>query len=200
MSRAAILGSSPAHIGWAVRFVLGGWDVAIWTEQRAPFEARLRDVQRHREGAPEHGALIPCDAVQDAIHGADWIMSEAALPEDAISPGAIRVGEGGSLGLAGIDPIELIPVVEVWGDDARRALPILTQIGMTPVLGPGGIVGALRHVVSETARRLVMDGASPEAVATVLGQGLAYHWAMAGTARDQDPEARLTRLLNAGRD
>lgn len=199
MNRAAILGNSPAHIGWAVRFVRAGWDVAIWAELLPLFQTRLTQVQALDAGGDALGAFVPCDAIEDALDKADWIMSEAPVLDDAVTPGAIRVGEAGSLGVAGIDPIEMIPVVEVWGPDARRALPVLTSIGMAPVLGPGGIVGALRHVVSETARRLVVDGASPEAVATVLGQGLAYHWTLANPAQDDEPEARLARVLRAAR-
>ena len=81
MSRAAIIGGGVIGGGWAARFLLNGWDVALFDPD--PEAARKVGAVLDRARAslpalydrplPPEGALRVCDTLEDAVRGADWV-------------------------------------------------------------------------------------------------------------------------------
>ena len=84
---AAIIGGGVIGSGWAARFLLNGWDVAVFDPGIDP-ERRVNavvDNARHSLPAlydralPAEGALTFCDTIAAAVAGADWIQE--SVPE-----------------------------------------------------------------------------------------------------------------------
>lgn len=85
--KAAIIGGGVIGGGWAARFVLNGWDVAVF-DPDARAERRTRAVLANARRAlpalydrclPEEGDLAFVSSLQDAVSGADWIQEN--VPE-----------------------------------------------------------------------------------------------------------------------
>ena len=86
MSRAAIIGGGVIGGGWAARFLLNGWDVALFDPD--PDAARKVGAVLERARAslpalydrplPPEGALRVCDTLEDAVQGADWVQESVS--------------------------------------------------------------------------------------------------------------------------
>ncbi|WP_370049858.1 MULTISPECIES: carnitine 3-dehydrogenase [Salipiger] len=86
MSRAAIIGGGVIGGGWAARFLLNGWDVALFDPD--PEAARKVGAVLDRARAslpalydrplPPEGALRVCDTLEDAVRGADWVQESVS--------------------------------------------------------------------------------------------------------------------------
>ena len=85
--KAAIIGGGVIGSGWAARFLLNGWDVAVF-DPAAGAERRLQAVLEHARRSlpalydralPAEGALVFCDTMADAVAEADWIQE--SVPE-----------------------------------------------------------------------------------------------------------------------
>ena len=86
MSRAAIIGGGVIGGGWAARFLLNGWDVALFDPD--PEAARKVGAVLERARAslpalydrplPPEGALRVCDTLEDAVQGADWVQESVS--------------------------------------------------------------------------------------------------------------------------
>ena len=85
--KAAIVGGGVIGSGWAARFLLNGWDVAVFdpaagAERR--LQAVLNDARRslpalYDRALPSEGALAWCPSVAAAVAQADWIQE--SVPE-----------------------------------------------------------------------------------------------------------------------
>ncbi|WP_224823282.1 carnitine 3-dehydrogenase [Cognatishimia sp. MH4019] len=87
MSRAAIIGGGVIGGGWAARFLLNGWDVAVFDPD--PEAARkINDVllgarralpMLYDRALPAEGRLTFCDTLEEAVAGAAWVQE--SVPE-----------------------------------------------------------------------------------------------------------------------
>ena len=85
--KAAIVGGGVIGSGWAARFLLNGWDVAVF-DPAADAERRLREVlddarrslpALYDRALPPEGALAWCPSVAAAVAQADWVQE--SVPE-----------------------------------------------------------------------------------------------------------------------
>lgn len=84
---AAIIGGGVIGAGWAARFLLNGWDVALFDpdpESERKVGEVLNNARRSLPGLydvnlPVEGALTRCAAIAEAVEGADWIQE--SVPE-----------------------------------------------------------------------------------------------------------------------
>lgn len=85
--KAAIIGGGVIGGGWAARFVLNGWDVAVFDpgpDAARKLEAVLDNARRALPGLgdvalPPEGRLTLCESLAEAVAGADWIQE--SVPE-----------------------------------------------------------------------------------------------------------------------
>lgn len=85
--RAAIIGGGVIGGGWAARFLLNGWDVAICDtdpDARRKIDAVLENARRslpaiYDAALPDEGVLSFHDDLADAVAGADWVQE--SVPE-----------------------------------------------------------------------------------------------------------------------
>ena len=83
--RAAIIGGGVIGGGWAARFLLNGWDVAVFdpstdVEGRVSAvldNARLSLPALYDRALPAEGTLVFCDSIAEAAADADWIQESA---------------------------------------------------------------------------------------------------------------------------
>ena len=87
MSRAAIIGGGVIGGGWAARFLLNGWDVAVF-DPDTEAERKIRTVidqarwalpMLYDRALPGEGRLTFCDSVAEAVAGADYVQE--SVPE-----------------------------------------------------------------------------------------------------------------------
>lgn len=84
--KAAVIGSGVIGAGWACRFLLAGWDVAVYDPAPAAGE-RLEKVLEDARRAltrllgepPDEGVLARVSSLDQALQGADWVQEN--LPE-----------------------------------------------------------------------------------------------------------------------
>lgn len=204
--RAAFLSTQGQYAGWVARFALHGHTVAL-APGADPVDITASQLPGlYDRPLPAPGAQIRCDSVEQALAGADWVWTDVPLADGVADPGAIIVGPDGTLGVNAIDPVDLIPTVELFGPDAKRAAKTMKSFGLDPAITPGGVLPALSDAVSEAARKCVAAGASAEDVARLLGHGLAQGWALGGpfrafprAQRDGDLTSTLRALKWQGR-
>ncbi|NKX45678.1 carnitine 3-dehydrogenase [Roseicyclus persicicus] len=87
MGRAAIVGGGVIGGGWAARFLLNGWDVAIFDpdpEAGRKIGEVLANARRslpglYERGLPAEGSLTFCATVEETVAGADWVQE--SVPE-----------------------------------------------------------------------------------------------------------------------
>jgi len=87
MSRAAIIGGGVIGGGWAARFLLNGWDVAVFDpdpQAACKIEAVLANARRSLPGLydralPPEGGLRYCTDLAEAVAAADWVQE--SVPE-----------------------------------------------------------------------------------------------------------------------
>ncbi len=81
-TKAAIVGGGVIGGGWAARFLLNGWDVAVF-DPDPEAERKIRDVLENARQAlprlydrtlPDEGALTVCNDLREAVIGAQWIQ------------------------------------------------------------------------------------------------------------------------------
>ncbi|WP_323768622.1 carnitine 3-dehydrogenase [Marinovum sp.] len=85
--KAAIIGGGVIGGGWAARFLLNGWDVAVFDpdpEARRKIEAVLDNARRalpalYDKALPAEGTLSYHDDLAAAVTGADWVQE--SVPE-----------------------------------------------------------------------------------------------------------------------
>lgn len=85
--RAAIIGGGVIGGGWFARFLLNGWDVAVFDpdpEADRKLGAVLDNARRslpglYDEALPPEGAMRLCGSVEEAVEGAHWIQE--SVPE-----------------------------------------------------------------------------------------------------------------------
>jgi L-gulonate 3-dehydrogenase len=117
------------------------------------------------------------------------VSSTASLDMTAIADGL--AGAGRCLVAHPVNPPHVIPLVEVLGGQqteplaVRRAMRFLERIGQTPVLlrryAPGFLLNRLQAALLREALHLVATGvARPDAIETVVRDGLGLRWAFLG--------------------
>jgi carnitine 3-dehydrogenase len=83
--KAAILGGGVIGGGWLARFLLNGWDVAVY-DPDPQAERKIGEVLANARRAlpmlyevrlPQEGALVFCDTLAEAVADADWIQESA---------------------------------------------------------------------------------------------------------------------------
>ena len=85
--KAAIIGGGVIGGGWAARFLLSGWDVAIHDpdpEAERKIGTVIVNARRalpmlYDRALPAEGTLTFCDSLDDAVRGADWVQE--SVPE-----------------------------------------------------------------------------------------------------------------------
>ncbi|MGP1357179.1 carnitine 3-dehydrogenase [Roseicyclus sp.] len=106
--KAAMIGGGVIGGGWAARFLLNGWDVAVFDpdpEAERKVGEVLANARRalpglYERALPPEGRLGFCDTLEEAVEGADWVQESvperldlkhrvlaqvmAAAPEDAV--------------------------------------------------------------------------------------------------------------------
>jgi len=119
--KAAVLGAGVIGAGWAARFLLHGWDVAVWDPDSRAME-RVEAAQSRAADAlgelydvalPRPGNLSYCEEVADAVADADWIQE--SVPEQleikqalyASIAGAVRENVPVASTTSGFKPTEL---------------------------------------------------------------------------------------------
>ncbi|WP_410218425.1 carnitine 3-dehydrogenase [Paracoccus sp. (in: a-proteobacteria)] len=87
MKKAAIIGGGVIGGGWAARFLLNGWDVAV-SDPDPQAERKIAEVLANARRAlpalydrrlPLEGRLIFCHDMTEAVEGADWVQE--SVPE-----------------------------------------------------------------------------------------------------------------------
>ncbi|WP_108258103.1 carnitine 3-dehydrogenase [Mangrovicoccus ximenensis] len=86
MSRAAIIGGGLIGGGWAARFLLNGWDVAVFDpdpEAERKIAAVLENARRslpalYDRALPEEGRLTFAATLAEAVAGADWVQESVS--------------------------------------------------------------------------------------------------------------------------
>ncbi|MEO0912647.1 MAG: 3-hydroxyacyl-CoA dehydrogenase NAD-binding domain-containing protein, partial [Pseudomonadota bacterium] len=87
MSRAAIVGGGVIGGGWAARFLLNGWDVAVFDpdpEAERKIGEVLENARRslpalYNRALPPEGQLSFCSSIAEAVAGARWVQE--SVPE-----------------------------------------------------------------------------------------------------------------------
>lgn len=86
MSRAAIIGGGVIGGGWAARFLLNGWDVAVF-DPDPEAERKIGEVLDNARAAlpalydralPAEGTLTFCNSIAEAVAGADWVQESVS--------------------------------------------------------------------------------------------------------------------------
>ncbi|MCA1283865.1 carnitine 3-dehydrogenase [Salipiger bermudensis] len=147
MSRAAIIGGGVIGGGWAARFLLNGWDVALFDPD--PDAARKVGAVLARARAslpalydrplPPEGALRVCDTLEDAVEGADWVQESVSerleLKHKVYDQIAVLLPEGGFIAssTSGFKASDLAatdaPVVVVHPFNPVYLLPLVEVTG-----------------------------------------------------------------------
>ena len=161
--KAAIVGGGVIGGGWAARFLLNGWDVAVYDpDPSAPkvIEGVLDRARMSLKGLldvtlPVEGTLTFVDDPSAAASGADWIQESvperleikaAVYQQLKDAPGILASStsgfkpsqldpEGRVIVAHPFNPVYLLPLVELVGTETTcaRAGDILRDIGMHPL-------------------------------------------------------------------
>ena len=161
--KAAIIGGGVIGGGWAARFLLNGWDVAVFDpdpEAERKIGAVLQNARHalpalYDKALPAEGTLSFHDMLTSAVDGATWVQE--SVPERleikhqvyaqietqgvlASSTSGFKPSELNAQGAAAIvahpfNPVYLLPLVELVGDAeiCGRAAGILQGLGMYPL-------------------------------------------------------------------
>ncbi|QDC09973.1 carnitine 3-dehydrogenase [Oceanicola sp. D3] len=214
--KAAILGAGAIGAGWAARFLLAGWDVAVHdpapgAEARltATLEAARRSLPMLSEVAlPPEGSLVMAPLAK-AVEGADWVQESAPerldlkheiwaealknAPQNAVcasstsgfTPTALNGGKGRIIVAHPFNPVYLLPLVELVGQNTAKAAATLHRIGMYPLEIASEIDGHIADRLLESVWRealwLVKDGvATTEQIDEAIRMGFGPRWAQMG--------------------
>ena len=210
MPAACVIGCNGIGAGWAARFALNGWDVAVVDpDPAAAPDATLARARRWYPALlngplPAEGTLRRAADLAAAATGAELVLVCRPDPSGAptlaqlraVAPQALlcHVGPapaGFDATVTATDLPWLLPLAMVAGDGAAadRLCDALTALGMAPVLaGPAG-----------TCRAGWNPARPPLTMASVqaLGPGLL---AACGDLPDPDRDAALTGLLRSLKD
>jgi carnitine 3-dehydrogenase len=161
--KAAVLGGGVIGTGWAARFLLNGWDVALYDPDPRAAEQLDAVLKRARAALPGlldidlpfEGQVSVASSVSEAVQAADWIQE--SVPErlelkhrvfaeiadtDAIVASSTSGFKPRDLDPSGrvivahpFNPVYLLPLVELVGDAAQceRAAHHLRALGMYPL-------------------------------------------------------------------
>lgn len=161
--KTAIIGGGVIGGGWAARFLLNGWDVAVFDpdpEAGRKIAAVLANARHalpalYDRALPAEGTLSFHSEMAAAVAGADWVQESvperlevkhkvyAEIATDGIlasSTSGFKPSELNAEGAAAIvahpfNPVYLLPLVELVGapQTTARAASILEGIGMYPL-------------------------------------------------------------------
>ena len=138
--KAAIIGGGVIGSGWAARFLLNGWDVAVFdpgTDAERHLHVVLDHARRslpalYDRALPAEGTLVFCDTLSDSVADADWIQESVperlAMKHEVCAEIQCHAPEQAVLGssTSGFKPSEL-------QIGARRAAQILVCHPFNPV-------------------------------------------------------------------
>ncbi len=214
--KAAILGTGVIGAGWAARFLLAGWDVAVHDPApgaegrlQSTLDAARRTLPMLSEVALPPEGTLSFGTLDDAVAGADWVQESAPerldlkheiwakvlanAPGDAIcasstsgfTPTALNNGTGRIIVAHPFNPVYLLPLVELVGQDTSKAAEILLRIGMYPLEIEAEIDGHIADRLLESLWRealwLVKDGiASTSQIDEAIRMGFGLRWAQMG--------------------
>lgn len=151
MSRAAIIGGGVIGGGWAARFLLNGWDVAIYDpdpEAERKIEAVLANARAalpalYDRALPPEGRLSFAGSVAEAVDCADWVQESVserlALKHAVYDEIAAALPEGGFIGssTSGFKASDLssggAPVLVVHPFNPVYLLPLAELSGPAPL-------------------------------------------------------------------
>ena len=161
--KAGIIGGGVIGGGWAARFLLNGWDVAVYDpdpEAARKIAAVLENARAslpalYDKALPAEGTLSFHDNMSDAVAGADWVQESvperleikhkvyAEIKTDGIvasstsgfKPSELNAQGAGVIVAHPFNPVYLLPLVELVGDaeTCTRAGETLRGIGMYPL-------------------------------------------------------------------
>ncbi|NDV53610.1 carnitine 3-dehydrogenase [Salipiger sp. PrR003] len=151
MSRAAIIGGGVVGGGWAARFLLNGWDVAVF-DPDPEADRKIGEVLDNASAAlpalyarplPPEGSLTFAASISEAVAGADWVQESVSerlelkhRVYDEITA-ALRVGDFIASSTSGFKASDLAsggaPVVVVHPFNPVYLLP-LAEISGDPTL------------------------------------------------------------------
>jgi carnitine 3-dehydrogenase len=164
MGKAAIIGCGTIGSGWAARFLLNGWDVAVHDPGPATADrlhAVLANARRSLPGLydrplPPEGRLTFHGSVAEAVREAEWVqvgepeslphLGDALALVAGLAPSTATVATATSrvdaahpprwIVARAHDPVYLLPLVELAGDAGAcdRAAGALHALGMWPVV------------------------------------------------------------------
>ena len=144
--KAAIIGGGVIGGGWAARFLLNGWDVAVFDpdpEAARKINAVLANARHalpalYDRALPAEGALSFHDEISEAVAGAAWVQESvperlavkhkvyAGIETDAIlasstsgfKPSELNAEGANAIVAHPFNPVYLLPLVELVGDAA----------------------------------------------------------------------------------
>ncbi|MCO6381841.1 3-hydroxyacyl-CoA dehydrogenase NAD-binding domain-containing protein [Oceanicola sp. 502str15] len=214
--KAAILGTGVIGAGWAARFLLAGWHVAVHdpapgAEARlsATLQAARRCLPMLSEVALPPEGKLEMTSLEAAVDGASWVQESAperldlkheiwgrvlakapaaailASSTSGFTPTALNGGQGRILVAHPFNPVYLLPLVELVGQDTAAAARTLRSIGMYPLEIAAEIDGHIADRLLESLWRealwLVKDGiATTEQIDEAIRMGFGLRWAQMG--------------------
>jgi carnitine 3-dehydrogenase len=119
--QAAVIGGGVIGGGWLARFLLNGWDVAVYDpdpEAERKIAEVLANARRSLPGLydaalPPEGQLRYCRTIEDTVHGAEWIQESVPerleLKREALKKVQAAAGTGAVIGssTSGFKPSDL---------------------------------------------------------------------------------------------
>lgn len=231
--KAAIIGGGVIGGGWAARFLLNGWDVAVFDpdpEAERKIGAVLENARHalpalYDRALPDEGRLSFHGELGAAVAGADWVQESvperldlkhkvyAEVETDAIlasSTSGFKPSELNAQGARAIvahpfNPVYLLPLVELVGDDATcaQAADTLRGLGMYPLPVrkeiDAHIADRFLEAVWREALWMIKDGvATTEEIDEAIRMGFGLRWAQMGlfeTYRIAGGEAGMRHFL-----
>ena len=214
-NKAAIIGGGVIGGGWAARFVLGGWDVAVFDpDPETPRKlsvmlenARAALAQLSDLPLPEEGALHFTLDMREAIHSADYIQESVAerlaLKQRVLADIQAHAAPGVPLGssTSGLRPSQL-------QEGAREPGSIFVAHPFNPVyllplveIVPG--IKSSAHIIDKAKEILIGLGMFPlhlrKEIDEAIRMGFGLRWAQMGlfeTYRIAGGEAGMRHFLS----
>jgi carnitine 3-dehydrogenase len=142
--KAAIIGGGVIGGGWAARFLLNGWDVALFDPDSNAAQILDGVMQRARASLPglleialpEEGRLTIACSIEEAVQGADWIQE--SVPERLEIKHKVYKELGACAGIvasstSGFKPSDLsvdsLPVIVAHPFNPVYLLPLVELVG-----------------------------------------------------------------------
>jgi carnitine 3-dehydrogenase len=190
--RAAIIGGGVIGGGWAARFLLHGWDVAVFDPHPDASDRIAAGADWIQESVTEDLALkhavlgeIQVAATADALIGSSTSgFKPGELQQNAADPERIIVAHP-------FNPVYLLPLVEIVASPetsaelVERACTMLSSIGMYPLIVRNEIDAHLADRLMESVWREALwlvkdDVATTEEIDDSIRYGFGLRWAQMG--------------------